>query len=278
MDFFANMQNDIPEVGQSVVAQAIALFKEGCKKCNGSGQWIPSFGYGGARRCFSCNGRGYHEFKTPTAQRALNRERAAAKKERVATEALDSFKSEFPAEYEWMVASAARFDFAQSMLDAVRKYGSLTERQLEAVQKCLAKSAERAAERQQRAESAPTVSIEAIETAFNNAKSAGIQHPKLRLDTFVFSPAPKTGKNPDAIYVKEDGQYLGKVLNGKLFAVRECSEDAQKRILEVASDPASAAVAYGKKFGSCAVCARTLTDPESIERGIGPICAGRFGW
>lgn len=278
MDFFTNMRDDVPEVGQSVVAQAITLYKEDCKKCNGSGRWIPSFGYGGARRCFSCNGRGYHEFKTPAVQRAFNRDRAAAKKERTATQAIDSFKSEFSAEYDWMVASAPNFEFAQSMLEAVRKYGSLTERQLAAVQKCVAKVAERNAERQVRAASAPTVSIEAIETAFSNAKVAGIQRPKLRLDTFVFSPAPDAGKNAGAIYVKEEGQYLGKVMGGKLFAVRECSAEAQNRILAVASDPASAAVAYGKKFGSCAVCARTLSDPVSVERGIGPICADRFGW
>lgn len=28
--------------------------------------------------------------------------------------------------------------------------------------------------------------------------------------------------------------------------------------------------------GRCCVCARTLTVPESIESGIGPVCAGRF--
>jgi hypothetical protein len=37
-------------------------------------------------------------------------------------------------------------------------------------------------------------------------------------------------------------------------------------------------VAYGKKFGRCAVCMRELSDPESIERGIGPVCAERMGW
>ena len=28
----------------------------------------------------------------------------------------------------------------------------------------------------------------------------------------------------------------------------------------------------------CAVCGRTLTTPESVERGIGPICAGKGGF
>ena len=33
---------------------------------------------------------------------------------------------------------------------------------------------------------------------------------------------------------------------------------------------------YGKETGSCLVCGRTLTNPISIENGIGPICAERF--
>jgi len=32
---------------------------------------------------------------------------------------------------------------------------------------------------------------------------------------------------------------------------------------------------FGARFGVCAICGRTLTDPESIDRGIGPVCANR---
>ena len=273
-----DMQNDDLSASHAPVAAFSPMFKESCKKCGGSGRWTPSFGFSGSRSCFGCNGRGYNEYKTSTQQRATSRERAAARAERVAAEAVEAFAAEFSAEHAWMVESAPRFEFAQSMLDAVRKYGSLTERQLAAVQKCVAKAAERTADRQQRAATAPTVSVEAIEVAFNTAKTAGIKYPKLRLDTFVFSPASESSANAGAVYVKEGDTYLGKVLGGKLFAVRDCSEDAKNRILAAASDPANAAVAYGKKYGSCAVCNRELTDPVSIERGIGPICADRYGW
>ena len=34
----------------------------------------------------------------------------------------------------------------------------------------------------------------------------------------------------------------------------------------------------GKRVGSCCVCARKLTRKESIERGIGPICAEKVGY
>jgi hypothetical protein len=33
---------------------------------------------------------------------------------------------------------------------------------------------------------------------------------------------------------------------------------------------------YGREIGVCGVCNRTLTNPESIANGIGPICAGRL--
>jgi hypothetical protein len=32
---------------------------------------------------------------------------------------------------------------------------------------------------------------------------------------------------------------------------------------------------FGKLYGVCCVCGRTLTDEISIEAGIGPVCAGR---
>jgi len=36
------------------------------------------------------------------------------------------------------------------------------------------------------------------------------------------------------------------------------------------------AAAYGKLYGVCIVCSRELTNPESIERGIGPVCINKI--
>lgn len=38
----------------------------------------------------------------------------------------------------------------------------------------------------------------------------------------------------------------------------------------------AAAKEFGKNHGFCMVCGRTLTDPVSVDAGIGPICAERF--
>jgi hypothetical protein len=36
------------------------------------------------------------------------------------------------------------------------------------------------------------------------------------------------------------------------------------------------AKAWGALYGTCCVCGRTLTNEDSIEAGIGPVCAGKF--
>ena len=179
-----------------------------------------------------------------------------------------------PAEYAWLVAKSPIFSFASSVLSALHRYGDLTPNQLAAVQRCVAKdSAPRPAP-----VPAAEVDVAPIHVAFDNAKDSGLMYPKLRLGAFVFSPAPVTGKNAGAIYVKSDGVYLGKVVGGKLFTSRDASQDNVTQMTEVLADPRSAAIAYGKTFGKCSVCNKDLSDPESVAQGIGPICAKRFGW
>lgn len=45
-----------------------------------------------------------------------------------------------------------------------------------------------------------------------------------------------------------------------------------------AAGPEEASKRYGHELGHCGICGRTLTNPESIALGIGPVCAGRVGW
>lgn len=37
------------------------------------------------------------------------------------------------------------------------------------------------------------------------------------------------------------------------------------------------AASFGHLHGVCLVCCKQLTDPESVKRGIGPVCATKFG-
>lgn len=46
--------------------------------------------------------------------------------------------------------------------------------------------------------------------------------------------------------------------------------------VSVADDPRSKIEYYGIETGECSICGRPLTDPKSLESGIGPICAQGF--
>jgi len=254
-------------------------FSSPCKRCGGSGRY--HFYTGTTGKCFACLGEGKQYFKTSADDRAKARERAQARKERELQDNIDTFVQAHPEAWGWMLTNP-QFEFANNMADAVRKYGSLTERQMAAVLKCVESSkrrlAEREAERVARVANAPVVDATRLEQAFSAAKSKGLQWPKITMGAMVVKPAPAHGANAGALYVTEHGQYLGKVMGGRFLKVRECADDAAQRVATLINDPKAAAEAYGKETGVCCICSRTLTNQESIDRGIGPICAEKFGW
>jgi hypothetical protein len=45
---------------------------------------------------------------------------------------------------------------------------------------------------------------------------------------------------------------------------------------KIGEDVRAASIRYGLELGQCGVCGRTLTNPESIAKGIGPVCEGRL--
>lgn len=168
---------------------------------------------------------------------------------------------------QWLDTNAST-EFGASLAGGLNKYGSLTERQVAAVRGKLQAVTVQAA--------APVVSVARIEEAFGAAKDNGVKRPRMNLDTFTFKPAGEKTANAGALYVTEDGAYLGKVMGGKFLRVRECSDEQQTRIVAAASDPAAAAQAYGQRTGNCSICKRELTAEESMARYIGPICAGKY--
>lgn len=189
----------------------------------------------------------------------------------------DFFAKLYPDEFRWLSNEAGSFSFAANILDAVRQYGDLTERQLETVRRLMKQRDERIAAAKAREESAPTVEIDALMASFDKAKEKGLKHPKMRFDGFSVSPAGATSKNAGALYVKaEDGTYLGKIMGVKLIPSRDCSDEVRDEVARVIQDPAAAAIAYGKRTGRCSICGQELTNQTSIDRGIGPICYGKY--
>ena len=115
-----------------------------------------------------------------------------------------------------------------------------------------------------------------IKNAFQNAQRNGITSPNLRLGAFLFYLAPPAGANGGSIYVKRNRTWLGKIRYGRFYPAGECDAEAARAIAMLASNPLEGAVAYGKATKRCSCCARLLTNEESVELGIGPICRGRF--
>ena len=237
-------------------------YREDCPKCRGSGRFT-SWGGRDVGPCHKCKG-------SRDAKDAKGRKLVKAK---------EGFVQGHADVVEWLTESAPTFPFAASLLGSLDKYGSLTDKQVAAARKCVTRRDESRESAQARADNAPEIDISRVDDAFATAKGNGLKWPKLRLAGFVFSLAGDNSRNPGAIYTKSsDSIYLGKIVGGKFVASRDCDEDTTQEVLRAAQDPEAAAMAYGTMTGSCSCCGRELTNPESVGRGIGPICASKYGW
>lgn len=123
----------------------------------------------------------------------------------------------------------------------------------------------------------------ALFAAFEAAKAKGAKRLTLRFAGINVKPS----RDLAALWVTsqtetEEGRYglqpkyLGKVTPTGMDS--RLPDDVKSVLTEAANDPLTAAIRYGKVSGSCSCCGRELTDPQSIERGIGPICAVKYGW
>jgi hypothetical protein len=117
------------------------VFTEYCPKCQGRGRFIR--GHRDFGPCYACKGAGKQTFKTSPDKRHANRLAANTRREEAKATALEGFAANYPAEHAWMVAQAPTFGFAAAMVEAVKKYGELTEGQLAAVRKCAAARSQR---------------------------------------------------------------------------------------------------------------------------------------
>ena len=224
-------------------------------------------------RCFACNGAGHKTYKTSPEARAKAREQRVEREQRVQQANLSAFEAAQPAAYAWMVAKAPSFGFAASMLQALQKYGSLTEAQLGAVQRCIDSDAKRDAERAQRqAEraAAPVVALTSLHTVMQ-------KHAKFYAGDLTLSRR----REDQLVWIKHANaeKVIGKIDNGTLTLWNRPGVDnneVREMLNEFEGAPLQAAMKYGKLSGRCCSCGRELTNDGSIEAGIGPICAEKF--
>lgn len=258
-------------------------YTEPCRKCRGSGRYHGPSSHGS--RCFECDGVGTKTFRTSPEQRAKKKTAAHSRK---AVKAQEIATASARAGAEWLAARpdiAAWFvaekenTFAQSLFGALNRFGSLTDGQIAAIHRSFDRKAEAAA----RVAAAPTVDTTRIHEAFDAAlrraqnKGLRLRYPTITVGAVTISPAGPNSKNPGALYVKNRGEYVGKIVEGRLLGTRECTPEIEQKIVKFIADPQAAAKAYGQETGTCCICNATLTSKWKLQ-GIGPVCATKFGW
>ena len=223
--------------------------------------------------CFRCKGKGRIGVRSAAASKAK------VTRERNEHERRVEFGQTYSAECAYIHKRADKGStFYASFEQKLSEYGTLTENQLAVVQRDMAKDAEFYADRKaEREAAAPAVEISAIEKLFATAIDNDVKRPIFRADGIEISKAPVTGRNAGALYVKANGEYAGKIVEGKFHKVYAAPADTVDRLMAVAADPLKEAMAYGRKFGNCALCGRGLVDPVSIRAMVGPICAPKWG-
>lgn len=266
-------------------AAELGGFFERCPKCAGSGSWR------GRGMCFACKGKGGRTFKTSSADRAKARAGSAGRQARKQA----AHAEMFAAEIAWLQAAAKRqlagpmirWQWPVDVAEKLARYGELTDGQIEAIRRFMARDAERAAAPKPEAK---VVDVSKIERAFDKARASaarpgqmGVWVRPLQLTSGDVSLSIREGSAGSEwagmLFIKtKDGKKLGFVKGGKFTARRECTDTEQAAVLDACSDPAKAAVAFGKAWSICCVCARPLTNDGSIEAGIGPVCAEKFGF
>jgi len=177
----------------------------------------------------------------------------------------------------WIYSHLPSNNFAVSLSGQYEEKGTLSKGQVEAVRAIIAGQPSPS-----RAAAAPDVSgsgYTRLLDAFKAARATGLKAPALKFKEFVFSYAKENSKNPGHVYVKLGGNYKGKITpEGRFFAVGGTTREETAEVMRVGRDPLAAAIEHGRLTGRCAVCSRVLDNPESVQRGIGPICAKKFGW
>jgi hypothetical protein len=281
-DLVAAEPKTLPQDAASVrIRETTPDFAERCPKCRGTGRFI-SYSGRALGECFACKGKGSKTFKTSPETRAAARQRTAVAKASVV--------ADHQAELKWLSDTLARRDrlpegYATMLADfQTRLLGghTLSDNQMAVIAKGMARSAQWVQERQQKQGEA--LDVTAIRAVLQTRK-------KVMVALFTFSLAPAHGNNPGAIYVKDDGQYVGKIPAGaSTFSPgRDFDRSRLPALVEAMANPAEAVKADAARRAQllledpamtipCGCCGLTLSNPESIARGIGPICAGKWGF
>jgi hypothetical protein len=267
--------------GEPIVTRASSTPRQTwpCGQCGGTGKWSGGVNRHGNSNCLACKGVGHFltspEHRAGLKQRIVNKQNEKADALR---RSIKLFAEEHPDM--WKDLCAARNDFTASLHASLTRWGTLTQNQIAAwyrgQEKLQAIRAERNAVANAKSGDAD---LSRIREMFDAATASGFKKPVYRAEGLKITLAPATGRNSGALYVVqiEDDAYQGKVEGVTFKAMREANADTLGRLQTIARNPMEAAVRYGRQTGRCSCCGRELTNKASIDAGIGPICAGKWG-
>lgn len=243
-----------------------------CTACGGSGRWLGGVNRYGNSKCRACGGKG--SFKTSEADRRAAKVKRDHDKAVARRDACQAFEEQYPGLMKWVQEAASWSSFCFQMIEAAAQYGTLTEGQAQACIRMRAKCEQRREERaREKVAGSREIDLAVIKAMFDAAVASGYKKPIYRAAGLVISRAPDHGRNPGALYVTsiEDDSYLGKIIG------TQYTGKPAPGLEEIAADPKAAAIRYGQRTGRCSCCGRLLTAEASIDAGIGPICAEKWG-
>jgi len=173
--------------------------------------------------------------------------------------------------FEWIDNNKNNNTYAR---DLARWYGArseLTEGQLIAVRKII---------RREKIENAPPIDISGpgytkLFAGFVRVILVAKRPPKITIKNITIALSMRD----DKLIFKYRYNIIGKSdAHGKL-QITEYAKDEQIEIIKmIGQDVLAQAVEHGKKTGSCSCCGRGLTQKQSVDLGIGPVCRERWGW
>lgn len=140
----------------------------------------------------------------------------------------------------------------------------------------------------------PDATVEEIRACYQGSVSAVGVAPDGKIVTVLdIERAPFQPVTEDGFYTGPDGVAIYKVVtsqqSGRLYAKMlrvngdntgtwEYAPGVVRALNALDKLTEERAREFGKLYGVCCICGRTLTNEESIAAGIGPICSGKQGW
>lgn len=242
-----------------------ARYEEKCKKCRGSGNFVSYTGRI-VGPCFTCKGTGVRQFRTSPETRQANRDRAQARKQAKADQQAADVQAWLDANPERAAFLQQDWEFPRSLREGLHKWGSLTDNQIAAIDRCLAKQADKAAARKSQVSDLDLSEV----PAGLYAVPGGDTRLKVRIDK------PTRGKWAGWVFVKDGAEYGSGTRYGSQRPGENYGGQIVDQLRAIASDPLEASKAYGRLVGVCGVCGRKLENEDSVAAGIGPVCAGKF--